>query len=323
MPNYQGVWSLSEQFQAQGQGNWPPNYVLPVGVMFGGAGGSGVNNMIQTLNLTTLGNSVDEGNLSYSPAQGPSAVGNSIVALCAGGQTTASSRATSQYTYATGGDAVDSGDLRVGYGYMEFGGVSSATRGVFAGGFTSSEAIVNTMSYITLGTTGYPADFGDLTVARRNLQASGSSTRGIFGGGKNSSNVQQDTLDYITIATTGNATDFGNLLVATQQMATGSNSTRSIWAGGVSSESTIQYITIASTGNAVDFGDLIAGRKEFMGMSSETRFVFGGGKLSNNTAVTDLEYVEIASTGNALDWGDQAVQSYNFSSTSSAHGGLS
>jgi hypothetical protein len=27
MPNYSGVWSLSQQFQAVGQGLWPPNFV--------------------------------------------------------------------------------------------------------------------------------------------------------------------------------------------------------------------------------------------------------------------------------------------------------
>jgi hypothetical protein len=27
MPSYSGVWSLSQQFQAVGQGLWPPNFV--------------------------------------------------------------------------------------------------------------------------------------------------------------------------------------------------------------------------------------------------------------------------------------------------------
>ena len=29
MPSYSGIWTLSQQFQAVGQGLWPPNFVPP------------------------------------------------------------------------------------------------------------------------------------------------------------------------------------------------------------------------------------------------------------------------------------------------------
>lgn len=181
---------------------------------------------------------------------------------------------------------------------------SLPTRGLFGGGEISG--VTNAISYITLETTGNATDFGDLTVARRNLGALSSSTRGVWGGGNNgSSNV--NVMDYITISSTGNAVDFGDTVELTRYISGSSNSTRGIWAGGVSSgngnRNTIEYITIASTGNALDFGDLpITTSGGYGALASPTRAVFAGPDEKANEK--KIYYVTIASTGNAASFGD-------------------
>ena len=65
------------------------------------------------------------------------------------------------------------------------------------------------IEYLTTATLGNTVEFGDLTVARRNIGAVSSSTRGVFIAGQTPSKV--NTIDYVEIATTGNAKDFGDL----------------------------------------------------------------------------------------------------------------
>ena len=91
-------------------------------------------------------------------------------------------------------------------------GVNSDVRGVFLGG-TDSIAVVNTIDYITIASTGNATDFGDLTSIRGYMPGVNSTTRGVTGGGSNGS-TGVDIMEYITIATTGNATDFGDLTAA-------------------------------------------------------------------------------------------------------------
>jgi hypothetical protein len=94
-----------------------------------------------------------------------------------------------------------------------------AARALFAGG---AEPTKNSISYVTIATTGNAVDFGDLTVARRYLGAAASSLRGVFAGGYNGSD-NTNVIDYITIASTGNATDFGDLTLVAQGLAGCSN----------------------------------------------------------------------------------------------------
>ena len=58
MPNYQGVWSLSTQYQAQGQGNWPSPPINALNQL-GSLGGS--NTQVDYINLATTGNATDFG----------------------------------------------------------------------------------------------------------------------------------------------------------------------------------------------------------------------------------------------------------------------
>jgi hypothetical protein len=62
-------------------------------------------------------------------------------------------------TIATTGNTTDFGDLPTSSNYS-ITGTSSPTRGLFMGGFGSSQA--NVINYITIASIGDAADFGDL-----------------------------------------------------------------------------------------------------------------------------------------------------------------
>ena len=189
-----------------------------------------------------------------------------------------------------------------------------ATRGVVGGG---QSAIVNTMDYITIATTGNATDFGDLTQARYGLASVNSDTRGVFAAGYSGS--YHNIMDYITILTTGNATDFGDL-TAVYSIAGVSNLTRGCITAGSGSSNIIHYITISTTGDSTDFGDLTTSRTLIGGnVNSETRGIFFGGHAS---FVNVMDYITIATTGNAIDFGNLTVGRYSPAGLSSETRGV-
>ena len=197
--------------------------------------------------------------------------------------------------------------------------LNGGARGVFGGGAPGSG--INTIEYVNISSTGNSQDFGDLTVARRDLAALSSSIRGCWiGGVVVDSPVTTNVIDYITISSTGNALDFGDLIQPGRGKSGCSNSTRGVFGGGNNDSSplihynVIEYLTISSTGNTQDFGDLIISASNRSSCSSPTRGVFGGG--SSPTNINAIEYVTISSLGNAQDFGD-------LSSTRSASGSCS
>lgn len=198
------------------------------------------------------------------------------------------------------------------------GNVDTRNRGVFAGGFEN----FNTLSYITITTTGNATNFGVLVVnnsGTRYAESSAgcaSSTRGVFGGGFGGG-VSLYTIQYITFSSLGNAVNFGALLggqasnSGVAAIAALSSSTRGVFGGGTlastgTRSNVIAYITIATTGDATDFGDLTVTRNWLAGCSSPTRGVFGGGETASDTSSNVIDYITIASAGNATDFGDLA-----------------
>ena len=199
--------------------------------------------------------------------------------------------------------------------------VSSSTRGVMAGGHSSSSSpypVVNTMDYITIATTSNAIDFGDLVVAAANRTGTCNNTRGVIIGGYN---PNTRAMDYITIATTSNAIDFGDSIAGYYGMNKGgvvNSPTRGVVAGGNSDSAptavnTIQYITIATTGDSTDFGDMSHDNGYFnAGACSETRGLFASGAdITSPYATTNaIDYITIATTGNGTDFGDLTVSRY-------------
>ncbi len=239
------------------------------------------------------------------------------IGLFAGGELSAGKNSNIDViTMATTGNATDFGDLSFGGGGLSSGAkgtISSATRGLFAGGqdFTPGDAI-DVIQFVTFSSAGNTSDFGDLPVAVHQTPAGiSNSTRGITAGGYTGSFV--NSISYVTIAAEGNASDFGDLSQTTARTTGMASPTRGLVCGGYngsSSVNTISYITIGSTGNSSDFGDLSATKEELGSASSSTRGLVAGGYATGVGEVNVIEYVTIASTGNALDFGDltEAVQ---------------
>lgn len=73
-----------------------------------------------------------------------------------------------------------------------------------SGGY-SGAALVNTIQYVTIASTGNASDFGDLSAGKQFCTGTSNSTRGLVQLG------ESNTCEYITISSTGNSTDFGDL----------------------------------------------------------------------------------------------------------------
>lgn len=173
----------------------------------------------------------------------------------------------SYVTNASTGNATDFGDTSLAR--YSVGGLSSTTRGVFAGGvdYTGSFVFYNVMDYITISSTGNATDFGDLTSTRNQVGGCASATRGLFCGGGN-----ENTIDYITIASTGNATDFGDMPFGAYSNVAMATETKAVITAG-SKNNSISQVTFTTTGNATDFGDLTRTRNRACGGSSSAASV--------------------------------------------------
>ena len=188
---------------------------------------------------------------------------------------------------------------------------ASSTRGISGGG--AQPTTRNYLDFITIASESDSTDFGDLTVARRDIGALSNQTRGIWAGGSDPS--KKDEIDFVTIATLGDATDFGNLGGDNRSgVACSASPTRGVMGGGLVSPAevnSIEFITISTTGNASDFGDLTRTDSSLSAVSSNTRAVFANG------GVNTIDFITIASTGNATDFGDTTLARAQCSSTMS------
>jgi hypothetical protein len=138
------------------------------GIFGGGAFGSPsttATNLIQFINIKTLGNSVKFGelnNLSY----GVSASSNSTRGLFYGGRTPSIHDTIDYITIATEGNATDFGNLLANR--RDTGACASSIRGIVAGGKAPSSHD-NVIQYVTIASTGNATDFGDLTSTRSQM----------------------------------------------------------------------------------------------------------------------------------------------------------
>jgi hypothetical protein len=194
------------------------------GVIFGGSISPSNTNIIDYVTIASLSNAQDFGDLVAARSQ-VKGCASPVRGLMMGGQQPGLTN-IEYITISTTGNAQDYGDLSSGRG--QGGCVSSATRGVHMGGTPAAApaAILNTIEFVTIATTGNTQDFGDLSRTNsRDGGAACSSTRGVFGGGDPNASPypKSNAIDYITIATTGNSIDFGDLTDARNHMNACSN----------------------------------------------------------------------------------------------------
>ena len=148
------------------------------------AGGYGGNpypqyDTIEYVTISHAGNATDFGNLTFGHSN-VAGCSNATRGLIAGGYTFPSP-ATTYYntieyiTIASAGNALDFGDLTLTG--TQPAGVSSPTRGVFAGRSDGSERDV--IDYVQIMTTGNAVDFGNLLAGRRNTSPASSGHGGL------------------------------------------------------------------------------------------------------------------------------------------------
>jgi len=298
--------------------NWKTvnSYARPGGggrAVFGGGYAPAMTNMVEYIQTSTLGNSIDFGILTESGAN-KTAMSSSTRGLFSGGGTPSYTNTIDYVTIPSAGNAIDFGD---GTSTNSWGrnGLSSSTRGLMGGGYPA----MNIIDYVEIHTLGNALDFGDLTVEQHSGHGLSSPTKGLWGGG-NDSSIQYDNIDSVIIASTGNAIDFGTLARKRTTMAGFSSPTRGIWSGGGPGVAIIDYITIASGGNAQYFGDATIAASYRRGNGSNTRGVNNGGRTP--TITDTIEYVTIATAGNALDFGDLSKPRDGMGVASDSHGGL-
>ena len=121
----------------------------------------GNTDMIQYVTIPTLGNAVDFGNLSVGK-RGSAACSSSTRGMWAAGidPSTTVVADIETITMSTTGNSYIFGDLTYS-NRVEGGGTSSATRGIFTGGYTP--ALVDNIEFLTISTGGKAVDFGDRT----------------------------------------------------------------------------------------------------------------------------------------------------------------
>lgn len=295
--------------------------------------GYGPSLVISYLTITTSGNSVSFGNLTFANAYGGgTACASSTRGIHLQGNANAGALYNGiQYsTFATLGNGTTFGNST---NYKSSAATcSNSTRGVTMGGTNnvnpppSNFGTVSTgLEYITIATTGNATSFGSSVYPTDGLGAFASSTRGIFGGRTTAAYGRSIDIEYVTIATTGNTTTFGNCTTSNNGCSGASSSTRGIFAGG-GSNTQIDYITIATTGNATSFGSTTVNR-QYMGangsVAGSTKALIAGGYTGSAGTFT-IDQVTIATTANATAFGNlfSSGGSYQIGGMSNSHGGL-
>ena len=299
-------WNQVDNVTRRGRGVIGGGYIAPARI-----------DDIDLIEITTLGNALDFGELSGVKAQ-PGPAADSTRGVFCGGMTPGATNVIEYVTIASSGNGIDFGDLTRTTNSP--GALSSSTRCVTAGGSTPSAS--NVIDHFEIQTLGNALDFGDLTSTTSGMGGIPSPVRGVFSGGYSG---DRKRINFITIASKGNALRFGSLTQGRGGAATGGNGIRGITAGGDGSphRNNIDYINIASEGNAIDFGDTTQTHTELMGSScNNVRMCIAGGNSPGQSPMNDIDYITIATTGNGQDFGNLVIGRRGPSSLSDSHGGL-
>ena len=289
---------------------------------------SNTTKSIDFINVPTLGNSINFGELS-SAGQDAHGCGSETRGIYMGSFNGAQ---MDYITIASEGDGIDFGDLTAARNYGGSG--SSSTRGMHFGGDTPST--VNTIDYVEINTLGNALDFGDMVSPRMVYGGALSNGRVIYTGGGDAWPVARTSYDRTIISSLGNSINFGDLIEKVSYGPSGnSNQVRGVLAGGYNSPSSpyygkrIQYITMSSGGNAQYFGDLSTFALTSGAGVTQTRAVFSLGQVitPSSTDINTLEYISMASSGNSQDFGDlrggnNRAHTRVISPVSDSHGGL-
>ena len=183
------------------------------GCFAGGFKSPSAYNTIDFCTIASTGNFVDFGDLTITKENPSGNINSPTRGFWAGGDQAGDgteSPTINRITIATTGNAISVGDLVKSTAGGT--GTSSATRGIYAGGYDPSpvSATVTDIQYINMSSEGNAMNFGDLTNhAKYNMGGVSDCVRGVFMGGHPSA---VNTISYISIATQGDGVDFGDLV---------------------------------------------------------------------------------------------------------------
>ena len=319
---------FGDMSSAIGYGSGSSNNVRGVIVagVYASDGTSPANN-VDLLTISTLGNSVDFGNLSVA-RYALGSFSSSTRSVNGGGYGSGAVDTIDYFTIASVGNATDFGNLTVAK-YETTGASSSNTRGLFAGGNTGSA--VNVIEYITIASTGNGTDFGDMSAVSVNLGSLANSTKSLFAGNGSPTNV----IEQVTIATTSNATDFGDLTLArgyivgvcsgTEAVQPAYSITSLASAGNIgfmTAVSSSHIIDINTTGNSTMFGNLKMGtptgkNNTSVGGNDVRGIIIGGPEADNSETYSNIiDYFNYHSSGGLTDFGNLTDTSFYNSNVS-------
>ena len=172
-------------------------------------------NAIEYVQIHTIGNATDFGDLSQKRAQG-TGFSSPIRAMYCGGYRQTSPGGNHHVSdidvvkFASLGNATHFGDL-IKERKTGGGGTSNSVRGVVGGGtLPATDDGVSFIEFVTLASEGNGTEFGNLTANTAYAGAVGSQTRAVFSGGSRN-DAASNIIDFIEIATGGNAQDFGDI----------------------------------------------------------------------------------------------------------------
>ena len=175
-------------------------------------------NKIEYIEINTIGNTVDFGDLTITRKDPHSGLVNSPTrGIFAGGASVDS--VIDVITIASKANSTKFGDLSEAR--KGLGGCSNSTRGVFICGEAKAGPVTNTLDYITIASDGNAVEFGDASSTRYIINGGVSNgTRGVWSGGATALNI----IEYINFSTLGNAVEFGELALGRRAASGVSNS---------------------------------------------------------------------------------------------------
>ena len=301
------------------------------GVFGGGTVDPSNQDVIDFINIQSLGNAIDFGDLPFAKDR-PNGLGNATRGLFVAGRGPASPYYINNIEYITissQGNAEDFGDIS--YLAWETRGGNNDTRGIVGGGYLPN-VNKNNIDFIQLATLGNGTDFGDLTYYHQGHASTASPTRVVWFGGlgnpdgttQSDGSTKNNTITFVEIATTGNAEDFGTLPTTTNSATASSNGVRGFVMGGQTSplsSSDIFTIIFATKGDATDFGDNLASNPSYLPnigtVANRNTAIVAGGVTTNV-----IQSFSMATTGQSADFGDLTIARYAPGGVSDSHGGL-
>ena len=197
--------------------------------MFFGGGHPSYYNTIEYVEINTLGNALDFGDLLSQKAI-LGCTSSPTRAFARGGYHPSNdSKISSQIdmvTIASKGNATKFGDpTQRTYGLAA---CANNIRAIYAGGYSNhpDSGVISqskTIEYFTMASEGNAIDFGDLIIGKDSPCGNSNQVRGVISGGYVSP-TGTNSMEFITITTTGAAQDFGDLTNTDFRMAGTSDS---------------------------------------------------------------------------------------------------